>query len=69
MNFIMDVFSNIYPQVKIIVSDFKPDHDYAQRKMHALIICVAAYFINVQNSATGKQTIIFDLNRYFKYFA
>ncbi len=69
MNFIMDVYTNIYPQVKLMVLDFKPDHDYTQRKMHALIICVAAYFANVQKTTTGKTTIIFDINKYYKNFA
>ena len=69
MNFVMDIYTNIYPQVKTMVQEFKPDHDYDQRKTHALITCVAAYFVNIQRSATGKQTLLFDIQRYFKIFA
>lgn len=68
MNFVMDIYTNLYPAVKVLVKDFKPDHDYKIRKLHALIIAVAAYFSNVQQATTGKTTLIFDLVGYYKFF-
>ena len=65
----MDIYTNVYPQVKLMVRDFKPDHDYNHRKIHALIVCVAAYFVNVQNAATQNTTLVFNLQRFYKHFA
>jgi hypothetical protein len=68
-SFVMDVLTNVYPRVKEAVRQFKPDHDYQDRKTHALITYIAAYFANVQTSRTANQTILFDLPRFYKHFA
>ena len=48
--------------------EFKGTIEYTQRKTHALIIAVAAYFSNLQEHGAVDRTILFNLAQYHAQF-